>query len=160
MPEAKLPVRIHHLGVVPEFRSIVADRVWNAWWRPSNQPLAAVEAALDAVLACVDFPSFTLVAVREGTFCGTVTVIERDIEARPDLCPCIAALWVEDAFRGRGIGRSLIDAACQRLARSGFERAWLGARPKMRGYYAGLGWTLADTGVGEGALDVFSRALP
>ena len=144
----------------PEYQDIVADRIWNAWWRPAGSELAEVQAALREVVAATRFPSFTLVASEGGRFVGTVTVIESDIAARPRLGPCIAALWVEAEARGRGIAAALMSAACRRLASPGFECAYLAAKPRLRAYYAARGWTLVETGIGEDNLDVFRRALP
>jgi hypothetical protein len=86
------------------FRPLVADRIWRAWWEPSGATLADVEDALGAVIAAESFP-FTLVALCGDRFVGTVTAIQSDIAARPDLGPCIAALWVEPEMRGRNAGQ-------------------------------------------------------
>ena len=145
---------------VPAYRATVANRIWNAFWRPNGAPLSAVEAALDGVTAAADYPSFTLVAHEDGVFLGTVTAIKVDIEARPELGPCVAALWVEVAARRKGIGMALMNAACQRLANAGFAVAYLPARRHLRDYYSARGWTLIESDVGDDRLDVFSRALP
>lgn len=153
-------IAVLDLRQVPEYWATVADRIWNAWWRPYGAVLADVEVALAEVAAGIDFPSFTLVAVDDGTFVGTVTVIKDDIEARPDLRPCIAALWVDPASRGQGVGARLVKAACARLSRAGFPRVYLGAKPPLRRYYSSHGWTLLESGIGADNLDVFVRALP
>jgi predicted N-acetyltransferase YhbS len=151
---------IEDLRYVPRHFGTVADRIWNAWWRPCNEPLSSVQAALSEVMAATEYPSFTLVAVAEKAFLGTVTVIEQDITARPELGPCIAALWVEEPARGRGVAGALVAAVCQRLATTGFQVVYLAARPHLRGYYSSRSWTLVESDVGEDALDVFARALP
>jgi predicted N-acetyltransferase YhbS len=153
-------IAIHDLRQVPEHWATVVDRIWQAWWRPYGAPLADVEAALAEVAAAADFPSFTLVAVDAGRFAGTVTVIKEDIDARPQLRPCIAALWVDPSSRGQGVAQRLLNTACARLARAGCSRVYLGARPPLRRYYSGHGWTLHESGVGSDRLDVFVRALP
>ena len=153
-------VSVGDLKHAPTHQATVADRIWNAWWRPNGASLNAVEVALRDVLTANDFPSFTLVASEDGRFLGTVTVIESDIAARPGLGPCIAALWVEGPARGRGIANMLVAAACRRLADGGSERVYLAAKPFLRGYYAGRGWSLLESDVGDDGLDVFVRALP
>ncbi|WP_332685844.1 GNAT family N-acetyltransferase [Devosia sp.] len=156
----EVTIDIHDLRQAPEYWATVADRIWKAWWRPYGAALTDVEVALADVARAANFPSFTLVAVGAGKFVGTVTALEDDIESRPDLGPCIAALWVESADRGHGIGASLVRAACDRLADAGFRRVYLGAKPPLRSYYSGHGWTLLESGVGGDDLDVFVRALP
>lgn len=141
------------------FRPLVADRIWRAWWEPSGATLADVENALGAVIAAEGFP-FTLIARAGDRFVGTVTVTQSDIADRPDLGPCIAALWVEPTERGQGVGQALVDVALGRLAGLGRSEVYLAAKPPLHGYYAGRGWTLRERGVGDDDLDVFSRALP
>jgi predicted N-acetyltransferase YhbS len=153
-------IDIHDLRQAPELWATVADRIWKAWWRPYGAVLGDVEVALAEVAAAADFPSFTLVAVDSGKFVGTVTVIKDDIESRPDLGPCIAALWVDPSGRGQGVGEHLVKAACDRLARTGFPQVYLGAKLHLRSYYSDHGWTLLESGVGGDDLDVFVRALP
>ncbi|WP_052731855.1 GNAT family N-acetyltransferase [Devosia geojensis] len=85
------------------FRDIVAERIWRAWWAPYGAALSDVEAALDECLAPGD-PPFTLVARAGERFLGTVSGITSDLDARPQLSPWIAALWVEPDERSRGIG--------------------------------------------------------
>lgn len=141
------------------FRPIVAERIWRAWWEPYGATLAAVETALGDVLKARDFP-FTLVAHADGRFMGIVTAIQSDIAPRPDLGPCIAALWVEPESRGRGVAQDLVNAALLRLGQAGHTAAYLAAKSHLHGYYAGRGWTLMERGVGDDGLDVFYRALP
>ena len=137
------------------FRPLVADRIWRAWWEPSGANLAEVEDALGAVIAAENFP-FTLVARSGDRFVGTVTAIQSDIAGRPDLGPCIAALWVEPEMRGQGVAQALVNAALRRLA----DVAYLAARPPLHQYYASRGWMLRERNVGDDDLDVFARAVP
>ena len=150
---------IEDLKLNPSCRPIVADRIWQAFWKPSGAVLADVDAALGAVLAAERFP-FTLIAKLDARFLGTVTAIESDIADRPQLGPCIAALWVEPEARAQGIGSALVDVALGRLADAGKSQAYLPARPHLLGYYSARGWQLVERGVGADDLDVFWRALP
>jgi predicted N-acetyltransferase YhbS len=154
-----LSFTIHDLRDEPDHLATVTDRIWRAWWEPYGSSLADLEQGLAEVAAAKDYPSFTLVALERGRFLGTVTGIEDDIEARPELGPCIAALWVEEAERHRGIGKALINAACTRFAASGFSQAYLAAKPLLRSYYCGLGWTHIESAVGDDNLDLFRRTL-
>lgn len=142
----------------PQYFDVVADRIWNAWWRPGGAVLGDVEGALSAVIASTGFP-FTLIGVEGEDFAGTVTCIAIDIAARPHLGPCVAALWVEPDRRGCNLGTRLVELARQRLVAAGFEDAYLSARRPLRSYYRGQGWELIEEDVGSDALDIFKRAL-
>lgn len=158
--EAGLTIVVRDLQDVPAYRSIVADRIWRAWWEPYGAVRSELEKGLDQVAAAADFPSFTLVALDKHNFLGTLTAIRDDIEARPNLEPCIAALWIEEPTRGQGIGQTLIEAACARLSATGFSQAFLAAKPPLHSYYSLLGWQLVEKDVGDDRLGVFCRALP
>ena len=151
-------MEIVDLKTAPHYFDVIADRIWNAWWKPSGAELADVEAALTDVVSSDVFP-FTLVCAEGEVFVGTVTCIATDIEARPELGPCVAALWVEPDRRGRGVADRLVDAALLRLHAAGYEHAYLAARRPLRDYYSGRGWVLAEQGVGADQLDVFNRVL-
>lgn len=149
---------VRDLKTAPQYFDVIADRIWNAWWKPSGAELAQVEAALADVVASDVFP-FTLVGVEDEVFVGTVTCIAADIEARPELGPCVAALWVEPDWRGRAVADRLVDAALKRLHSAGYGLAYLAARRPLRAYYGGRGWVLVEEGVGADKLDVFNRVL-
>lgn len=143
----------------PHLSDIVADRLWHAWWAEDGHSLADVQIALHGVIEASGYP-FTLVAIRDGQFLGTVTSIMDDIGARPDWGPCLAALWVEPDARGRGIAQAMTGALMQRLAALDFERVYLSAKPKMREYYLLRGWTMIDSDIDDDHQDVFVRDLP
>lgn len=155
----RLPVVIGDLRDAPEHSAMVADRLWRAWWEPYGEALSAVETALREVVAVEGFP-FTLVATRGGRFMGTVTGIQLDIHERPDLGPCLAALWVEPEARRQGVAGMLVAAVLARLSGHGFGQVYLSAKPHLRGFYEASGWTLVESDVGEDHLHVFVRALP
>lgn len=146
-------LEIRDLHDVMIHRSVVAERIWRAWWEPDGQSLADVDEALDMVLSETDF-SFTFVAVSNGRFVGTATSIQADIDARPDLGPCLAALWVEPEARGRGVAAALMSAVLERLSSLGFAKAYLSAKPHMRGFYEKNGWRLVESDIDRDHQDV------
>jgi len=51
----------------------------------------------------------------------------------------VAALWVDDAWRGRGVGTALLTRAEAHAAATGCHSAWLDTF-QARGFYAALGY--------------------
>ena len=147
---------ITDLRAAPGFAEAVADRVWRAWWRDDGVPLAALRARLDESLGVpvAGIPS-SFVAHRGGAFLGTAALIASDMEARPELTPWVAALWVEPVARRQGIGRALAAHAAQAAFTAGHPRVHLCATPENAPYYLKLGWTRIEADAD--GLDIFSR---
>jgi len=89
-----------------------------------------------------------LVAHAEDRLLGTASLIASELAARPDYTPWVAAVWVDPDARCRGIGSALVRAISDKAFTFGFDRLHLCASPDKAGFYAGLGWTVTETGVG------------
>ena len=150
-----IPFAITDLRQCPQFFDIVARRIWQAWWEPNGYPLDHISVRLRDNMADTPIP-FALVAHDGAGFLGTASVIASDLEQRPQLTPWVAALWVEAAARRRGVGAALVHRAARDCLALGVERVYLCARPRLRDFYNGLGWTLIEQDVGPRGLDVFS----
>lgn len=100
----------------PDFCDTVADRIWRAWWQPHGHPLDHVTTRLRENLTATPIP-FALVAHDGDTFLGTASVIASDLE-RPLLTPWVAAVWVDEDARKRGVGAALVDRATGIASRS------------------------------------------
>ena len=140
----------------PEFFDTVADRIWKAWWQESGYPLASISTRLRENMAATPIP-FALVAHDGDRFLGAASVIASDLEERPQLTPWVAAVWVEEAARRRGVGAALVNRAAQDCFALGVIRAYLCARRERAGFYQRLGWIPVEGDVGPHHLDVFIR---
>ena len=138
----------------PDFASIVADRVWRAWWEPKGFTLAFIEDLVRQNLNDEPIP-FALVAHDEGEFFGTASVIVSDLSARPQYMPWVAAVWVEPAHRSNGVGAALVREAAEKAQELGFDPVYLCALPPEHGFYERLGWRLVEAEVNEAGLAVF-----
>ena len=151
-----LPFTVSDLRQRPEFFDTVAERIWQAWWQPDGHPLAYISTRLRENMAATPIP-FALVAHDGERFLGTASVIASDLEDRPHLTPWVAAVWVEEHARRRGVGAQLVTRAAQDCFALGIARAYLCARPRMSGFYQGLGWIVSERKVGQHQLSVFFR---
>ena len=150
------PFTISDLRQWPKFFDTVADRIWQAWWLPNGYPLDYISTRLRENMEATPIP-FALVAHDGEKFLGTSSVIASDLEERPQLSPWIAAVWVDEDARRRGIGAALVNRAAQDCFALGVSRAYLCARPRMTGFYEALGWTVVERKVGPHHLSVFIR---
>jgi GNAT superfamily N-acetyltransferase len=150
------PFTISDLRQQPEFFDTVAMRIWQAWWDAEGASLDYISARLRENMSETQIP-FALVAHDGDAFLGTSSVIASDLAERSQLSPWVAAVWVEEAARGHGVGAALVERAAQDCFALDIDRAYLCARPRMLGFYKRLGWTLLERQVGRYALDVFFR---
>lgn len=140
----------------PEFVELVADRIWQAWWRADGHPRDYISGRLRESLNAAPIP-FALVAHDGNAFLGTASVIAADLAERPQLTPWVAAVWVDPAARRRGVGAALVDRAAQDCFALGVGRAYLCARPQRSSFYAALGWNAIERDVGSRQMTVFIR---
>jgi GNAT superfamily N-acetyltransferase len=85
-----------------------------------------------------------LVAEEGGVICGTVALRSEAFSERRELGPWASGLYVEPAFRGRGLGRLLLEAVIAEAGRLGFAGVY-GATNRIREKLLGLGWKLVGT---------------
>ncbi|MBS0517388.1 MAG: GNAT family N-acetyltransferase [Proteobacteria bacterium] len=135
----------------------MAERIWAAFWRHKGAPLTAIRAGLEDFLRPDSRIPFAIVAECEGRLCGNALVIDNDEPARPDLTPWLAALWVDEPFRGRGIAAGLLGQGLRRCAALGVGRLHLVSRPALRDFYVKLGWQVLEDAVGAHRLTLYGR---
>jgi N-acetylglutamate synthase-like GNAT family acetyltransferase len=151
-----LPFTISDLRQRPQFFDTVADRIWQAWWKPDHYPLDHIAGRLRENMTATPIP-LALVAHDGETFLGTASVIPSDLAERPQLTPWIAAVWVEPRARQHGVGSALVNRATQDCFALGFSRVYLCARPQRSPLYERLGWIPIERDVGPHHLIVFIR---
>ena len=79
---------------------------------------------------------------------GGCGVIENDFHPRTDLSPNVCAVYVDVAYRGRGIAGSLLDAACRELSENGIRTLYL--LTDHEGFYERYGWEFFCEVTGNG----------
>jgi hypothetical protein len=84
----------------PEFFDMVAERIWQAWWKDDGYPLGYIAGRLRENIDATPIP-FALVAHDGAAFLGTASVIASDLAERPQFTPWLAAVWVEPQARQR-----------------------------------------------------------
>ena len=80
--------------------------------------------------------------IAEPGGCGSVEIVQW-VPGRQDPAPrraCIHSLYIEPAFRHRGIGRSLTETIIAWCRKQGFEWVYLHASDQGRPLYASLGF--------------------
>ncbi len=154
--KAAMPFTISDLRQCPKFFDIVAERIWQAWWRDDGHPLDYISRRLRENMNATPIP-FALAAHDGKSFLGTASVIASDLPERPQLTPWVAAVWVEPRARRRGVGGALVNRATLDCFALNVARAYLCARPQRTAFYERLGWSSIERDVGPHRLSVFIR---
>lgn len=145
---------ISDLRQQPAFFDVVADRIWRAWWKDQGVPVDYIVGRLKENMDPSPIP-FALVAHRGDTFLGTASVIQSDLEERPQYTPWVAAVWVDPKYRMQEIGSGLVARAAEAAFALNIRRVYLCARKEKRRFYSRLGWTEIEENVGEARMTVF-----
>ena len=112
-------------------------------------PLEAYEESMAACLRGEGPVPQWYLAREQGRIVGGLGVIENDFHERRDLAPNVCAVYVEEAFRCRGIAGRLLDLAVEDMRSMGVSPLYL--LTDHTGFYERYGWSFycLAQGIGE-----------
>lgn len=126
----------------PDLAPIVADWLWEAFWRQDGYAWEDTRAAVAAATARTG-PTQTFVALLDGKPAGTASLAAEDLDERPALTPWLAGVFVLPAFRACGCATRLIAAVEGACRDAAIPHAWL-YTGTAEGLYARLGWQAVE----------------
>lgn len=135
-----------HLDVTPTLAAWILDE-----WPHFLSPGATLET-LAARLAERTTPHTipeTFVAFEGDRPIGMSSLVKYDMEARRDLSPWLAGVYVLPEFRNRGVGSRLVRAVMQETRALSIEQLYLFTPDKMS-FYERLGWHAVECTVYRG----------
>ena len=129
---------IDYLKHFPQHVETVSRWIYDEWTRVTRPNLASQIEETTRWLNDDGVP--TCLIALEGSECvGTVSLFEDDLPSRPDLWPWFAALYVDPAKRGRGIGGALHDEIVATARGFGIRRLYLHTETAAD-FYRGRNW--------------------
>ena len=87
-------------------------------------------------------------AVEVGAIIGGLGVIENDFHDRKDLTPNVCAVYVEEAYRRRGVAGELLNLVCEDMAGLGVDTLYL--LTDHTSFYERYGWEFLCMAQGDG----------
>lgn len=138
-PDNTSVTEIKHLADCPETIPQIAGWLYQEWGR--FNPGASVERGIQRLEQRLDrdHVPLTLVAHADGQPVGTVSLVDCDMDTRPDLSPWLASLYVLPEHRRRGVGKALVEALVREARRLGIGSLYLFTYGE-EAFYARLGW--------------------
>ena len=121
---------------------VVAKWAHEEFWSYAGRRLEETRVLFTPVARDTWLPR-TFVLMQENTPIGTASIVEHDLDLRPDLAPWLAALVVDRAARGRGHSRTLVKFIEDFARANGVETLWLFTW-SAEGLYAKLGWRAVE----------------
>ena len=121
---------------------VVAKWAHEEFWSYAGRTLEETRVLFTPVARETWLPR-TFVLLQGETPVGTASIVEHDLDLRPDLAPWLASLVVDRPARGRGHSRTLVTFIEDFARDNGVEMLWLFTW-SAEGLYVKLGWRAAE----------------
>ena len=92
----------------------------------------------DCLRSCLNAENPWYLLLDNETIVGSAGLVTNDFNSRMDLYPWLAALYIEESYRGRNLGKQLIEQAMLDAASYGFK--YLNLCTDHIGYYEKFGF--------------------
>lgn len=119
----------------PEYSRKAAVWFHDKWGIPEE---AYYESIIKSMEEPAGVPQWYISLGSGGEIIGGAGVIDNDFHERKDLSPNLCALFVNEEYRCRGMGGSLLDFVCADMKRLGYEKLYLITDHKK--FYERYGW--------------------
>ena len=128
----------------PELIEEAAQWFHQKWKIPEKAYLDSMRESLSSPLS---YPRWYVVKEEESII-GGLGVIENDFHDRHDLYPNVCAVYVEKAYRGKGIAGELLNFVCEDMAKDGITTLYLFT--DHNSFYERYGWEFFCMAQGNG----------
>ncbi|MRS89525.1 GNAT family N-acetyltransferase [Enterobacteriaceae bacterium RIT714] len=128
-------MKIEPLYAVPHHAERVTDWLWQAFGDGLPREFFA---SIITHSQKPDALPVTFVALEDGQLLGTVGLWRCDLITRQDIYPWLAALYVDEAARGKGLAGQLQDYVMAYAAQAGYSELHLWSA--CRDFYERYGW--------------------
>jgi predicted N-acetyltransferase YhbS len=135
-------VKIFPLYAMPQYAGQVTDWIWQAFGTPDSRDFFASIVATSQREGQLPL---TFVAVEGHKLVGTVGLWRCDLISRQDLYPWLAALYIDEKQRGRGLGAKLQQHVIEHARTLGYPQLYLYSACKD--YYERFGWESIGDGL-------------
>ncbi|MGN0649194.1 MAG: GNAT family N-acetyltransferase [Oscillospiraceae bacterium] len=125
--------KVTRLIDAPELKQPLAQWMHDKWYVPTEAYLESMEECLNGAAV----PQWYRV-IDNGQIIGGPGVIENDFHERKDLAPNVCAVFVEEAFRCRGIAGTLLNFVCDDMKTHGIDTLYLVT--DHTSFYERYGW--------------------
>lgn len=135
-------LQIRYLCDNLHFADIVSSWIYNEFIKGVRDDLTLDDITARISKCNKDTLPIRFVAVLDGKCVGTVSLVKNDLKCR-NYTPWLAALYVDQDYRGHGIAKKLISFAQNTAKRLKYKKLYLRTE-HASGYYKKLGWQFVE----------------
>jgi predicted N-acetyltransferase YhbS len=106
-----------------------------------------------------DLPTTWVIHQTSGTPMGSVSLVKDDLPGHPNLNPWLASLYVFPEFRGRGLGKLLVQQVLDFLHQQKYPHAYLFTEDQVP-FFSKLGFSVARPAQANGHPVTIMKSLP
>jgi N-acetylglutamate synthase-like GNAT family acetyltransferase len=138
-----MPMTIEYLADHPDALPTLAQWQHSEWGHLRQGDTAEKRKARLQGFCNRDRIPLTVVALEDGGVRGSASLILHDMETRMELTPWLAAVFVGEPYRRKGIGAELVRRIMAEAGGLNVPRLYLYTVHSER-FYAALGWALYE----------------
>ena len=145
-----------YLGNYPQHIPVIAEWHQNEWSHIS--PELTTKKRIENYSLYRNQPDIPccIIALEDGNLAGSVSLVKCDLETRPHMGPWLASLYVNQAFRSRGIASGLIEACLDIARQLNIPKIYL-FTPDQTAFYQKRGWQIVESTSHHGeSIDIMS----
>ena len=139
-------MKIERLENNPIFIPIIAKWLYDQWgWKHPDGSIDRAKRNLSCPPDSMGLP-IAFVAVDDDTPIGVARLKMHDMDARKDLSPWLASVFVHPGQRGLGIGTALCTRVVSEAGMMGFTKLYL-FTPDRESFYVRQGWQTIERAI-------------
>ena len=119
----------------------VSEWIWKQWDKEHNSKLEDAIYRSKHSLKDNDIPQMYIAKYKEEVI-GVVSIWRNDLKARQDLYPWMAALFVKEEYRHKGVGTLLQKRVIEETRKMDYEYLYL--ITDHQNYYEKMGWKFLE----------------
>ncbi|MGN1156507.1 MAG: GNAT family N-acetyltransferase [Agathobacter sp.] len=124
-----------------EYIKIMTDWIYNWWGKEEGYPKEEIYSFCRHSISENRIPQ-TFLALADGQPAGMYQILMSDCKSRTDIYPWLTDVYVDEAFRGLGIAKRLLESVPEKAQQLHLNELYLYTH--LQGFYEKFGWEFVE----------------